>query len=93
MEVKAALAAKFGALFPHLDERQRRLLMGAEALVLGHSGIKAVARAAGASKHTVSRGMRDLDTCEAPPGRTRLPGGGRKRYPRWMSGCCRRYSR
>ncbi|MYS45105.1 hypothetical protein GTW59_28775 [Streptomyces sp. SID89] len=26
----------FGALFPHLDERQRRLLLGAEARVLGH---------------------------------------------------------
>jgi hypothetical protein len=25
------LAAKFGVIFPHLDERQRRLLMGAEA--------------------------------------------------------------
>src|SRR6266851_3455190 len=24
------LAAKFGVIFPHLDERQRRLLMGAE---------------------------------------------------------------
>jgi hypothetical protein len=30
------LAAKFEAIFPHLDERQRRLLMGAEARVLGH---------------------------------------------------------
>jgi hypothetical protein len=28
------LAAKFGAIFPHLDERQRRLLMDAEARVL-----------------------------------------------------------
>jgi hypothetical protein len=30
------LAAKFQALFDHLDERQRRLLMGAEARSLGH---------------------------------------------------------
>ena len=35
------LAAKFEAIFPHLDERQRRLLMGAEARVLGHGGIRA----------------------------------------------------
>ena len=40
------LAAKFEAIFPHLDERQRRLLMGAEARVLGHGGIRVVARAA-----------------------------------------------
>ena len=33
------LGAKFEAIFPHLDERQRRLLMGAEARALGHGGI------------------------------------------------------
>ena len=32
------LAAKFETIFPHLDERQRRLLMGAEARALGHGG-------------------------------------------------------
>jgi len=41
------LAAKFGTIFPHLDERQRRLLMGAEARALEHGGIRLVARAAG----------------------------------------------
>jgi hypothetical protein len=40
------LAAKFEAIFPHLDERQRRLLMGAEARAPGHGGIRVVARAA-----------------------------------------------
>ena len=45
MEVtREMLAAKFGAIFPHLDERQRRLLMGAEARALGHGGIRLVAR-------------------------------------------------
>ena len=33
------LAAKFAAIFPHLDERQRRLLLGAEARALGNGGI------------------------------------------------------
>lgn len=46
-EQRAVLAAKFGAILPHLDERQRRLLIGAEAQSLGHGGIRAVARAAG----------------------------------------------
>ena len=41
------LAAEFAALFPHLDERQRRLAMGARARSLGHGGITVVARAAG----------------------------------------------
>jgi hypothetical protein len=28
-EARSQLAVKFAVLFPHLDERQRRLLMGA----------------------------------------------------------------
>jgi transposase len=73
------LAAKFGALFPHLDERQRRLLLGAEARALGHGGIRLVARAAGVSEVTVSRGVAELDSGGEPLGRARRPGGGRKR--------------
>ena len=52
----ASLAAKFRAVFPHLDERQRRLVMGAEARAIGHGGIALVARAAGVAVVTVSRG-------------------------------------
>ncbi|GGJ67393.1 ISAzo13 family transposase [Streptomyces brasiliensis] len=76
---QASLAAKFGAIFPHLDERQRRLLMGAEARSIGHGGIRLIARAAGVREATVSLGVRELDSGEAPLGRTRRPGGGRKR--------------
>jgi hypothetical protein len=46
-EQRASLAAKFEAILPHLDERQRRLLIGAEARAIGHGGIRLVARAAG----------------------------------------------
>ena len=56
VQSEEALAAKFAALLPHLDERQRRLVMGAEARALGHGGIKTVARAAGISAVTVSHG-------------------------------------
>ena len=73
------LAAKFGSVFPHLDERQRRLLMGAEARALGHGGIRLVARAAGIREATVSLGVSELDSGEEPLGRVRRPGGGRKR--------------
>ena len=54
VQSEEALAAKFAALLPHLDERQRRLVMGAEARAFGHGGIKTVARAAGTSAVTVS---------------------------------------
>src|SRR5512135_1580869 len=73
------LAAKFGVIFPHLDERQRRLLMGAEARALGHGGIRLVARAVGVREATVSLGVDELDSGAEPLGRARAPGGGRKR--------------
>jgi hypothetical protein len=73
------LAAKFAAIFPHLDERQRRLLLGAEARALGHGGIRLVARAAGVREATVSVGVDELDSGAEPLGRVRRPGGGRKR--------------
>ena len=74
-----SLAAKFTVLFPHLDERQRRLLMGAEARALGHGGIRLVARAAGVREATVALGAAELDSGEEPLGRVRRAGGGRKR--------------
>ncbi|MFD5657301.1 ISAzo13 family transposase [Streptomyces hirsutus] len=76
---RSVLAAKFEAILPHLDERQRRLLIGAEAQSLGHGGIRAVARAAGVREATVSFGMQELKPGQAPLGRIRQPGGGRKR--------------
>ena len=80
MEVtREMLAAKFESIFPHLDERQRRLLMGAEARVLGHGGIRLVAGAAGVREATVSLGVDELDSGAEPLGRARRPGGGRKR--------------
>jgi DDE family transposase len=73
------LAAKFGSVLPHLDERQRRLVLGAEARALGHGGIRMVARAAGVRAATVSLGAAELEAGAEPPGRVRRPGGGRKR--------------
>jgi hypothetical protein len=73
------LAAKFEAILPHLDERQRRLLLGCEARALGHGGIRLVARAAGVREATVSLGVSDLEGKALPPGRARRDGGGRKR--------------
>jgi hypothetical protein len=79
VENSEMLAAKFQVILPHLDERQRRLLLGAEARVLGHGGIRAVARAAGVREATVALGVDELDAGAPPLGRTRKPGGGRKR--------------
>jgi hypothetical protein len=87
-ETRQLLAVKFEAIFPHLDERQRRLLMGAEARVLGHGGIRAVATAAGVREATVSAGVDELDVGAQPLGRVRRPGGGRKRAAEADPGLC-----
>ena len=80
MEIdEQVLAAKFDTILPHLDERQRRLLMAAEARSLGYGGIALVARAAGVSRVTVTAGVDELDGGAEPlGGRARRPGGGRK---------------
>lgn len=78
-ETRSQLAGKFAVLLPHLDERQRRLAIGAEARALGHGGIQAVAQAAGVSEATVSKGVADLESGRPPLGRVRRAGGGRKR--------------
>jgi hypothetical protein len=61
------LAAKLRMLLAHLDERQRRLLLGVEARGLGHGGIRRVARAAGVAEGTVSRGVAELDASACRP--------------------------
>ncbi len=75
------LAAKFAVLLPQLDERQRRLLLGAEAIALGRGGIAAVVAASGSSAPTVTRGIAEVKACQdnpEVPTRVRKPGGGRK---------------
>jgi hypothetical protein len=80
MEIdEQVLAAKFAAILPHLDERQRRLVLAAEARSLGHGGISLVARAAGVSRVTITAGVEQLEAGVDPmPGRARGAGGGRK---------------
>src|SRR3954454_17977716 len=75
------LAVRCAVLLPHLNERQRRLMLATEARVLGHGGVRAVARAAGVSETTVRRGVMELEAGEdpLPDGRSRRPGGGRHR--------------
>jgi len=79
-DARDQLALKFEVLLPHLNERQRRLLLAAEARLLGHGGVRAVARAAGVSESTVRKGVFELEEGQDPfpDGRARREGGGRK---------------
>ena len=79
-EAEAAITQRYAHLAGTLDERGRRALAAAEALVLGWGGISAVARATGLSRPAIAQGIRELrgEVPSAPPGRIRRPGGGRK---------------
>src|SRR6202049_3682342 len=73
------LAVKFGELLPHLDERQRRLCLGAEARALGDGGVLAVAVASGVPRQTVQAGADELAAgAQVLEGRARRAGGGRR---------------
>jgi hypothetical protein len=79
-EVRDQLSMRFEVLMPHLNERQRRLLLATEARLLGHGGLRAVARVAGVSESTVRAGVFELEEGQEPfpEGRVRRGGGGRK---------------
>ena len=75
-----SVASRFEVLKPHLNERQRRLWLGAEARELGSGGVGIVARAVGVAGDTVRRGRAELQEPQTLPyPRSRKPGGGRKR--------------
>lgn len=74
-----AIGERFRALAGELNERQRRLWAGAEALSHGRGGVAAVARATGMSSVTVAKGKREVQAGETiGAGRVRAVGGGRK---------------
>lgn len=75
-----SLARRYEAVKPHLTERQRRVWLGAEARELGSAGVRMVADAVRVSPDTVRRGRDELDDPQPlEVGRSRAPGGGRKR--------------
>jgi len=75
---ETAIAARFLAVAPLLDERARRLMAGSEALVIGRGGVAAVSRATGLALTTVTRGIADVRAGERlDRGRVRRPGAGR----------------
>jgi hypothetical protein len=50
----------FSVVMPLLDERQRRVLSGACAQMLGRGGIAAVSRTASMSRNTVITGSKEI---------------------------------
>lgn len=72
------LRRKFGAAWPHLDERTRRIMAATEALSLGYGGVSVVARACDLSRKAIRNGILELQEGTPLVGRIRRPGAGRK---------------
>jgi hypothetical protein len=73
------LTTMLATVMPHLDERQRRVLAGSTARVLGRGGIVAVAEATSMSRSTLQKAVAEIDAGIEPFDRLRAPGAGRPR--------------
>ena len=80
------VARRYELVRPHLDEKARRLVLGAEAVALGRGGTKRVAEATGAHPDTVARGRREVQSAEPQDGRNPPAGGGTPAAGRDRSG-------
>lgn len=72
-------------VLPHLDEKQRRIYLAAEAESLGYGGISEISRISGVSRATITQGIKELKIeQESVSGkeRVRKKGGGRKKNNR-----------
>ena len=79
-ELAGLMGPQLELLLPVLDEKARRLVLGAVARAAGEGGTGAVAKVTGASWQTVADGAAELASgLAAPQGRVRRPGGGRKK--------------
>ena len=75
----AAIKARFDALEPRLNEKERRLFAANEARAAGRGGIAAVSEVTGIARSTIGRGLEDLRSGLVLSGpRVRRRGGGSK---------------
>lgn len=77
--IAATLRKKLSGILPLLNERQRRLLVGAEALSLGYGGIKTLSDITGMTCKTIKRGIEELKNRDKKFKGIRINGGGRKK--------------
>ena len=79
MEItETALAGFLETMLPHLDERQRRLMVGAAAQMLGRGGKTKVAELSGVSRPTVAKGANEIEMGAEVSDRQRSVGAGAK---------------
>jgi len=77
MNSETGLREKLSQIWPHLNERSRRMVAAAEAAQLGRGGVSLVSRASGLSRVTITKGIRELGEDSIPTNRIRREGAGR----------------
>jgi len=78
MRKEQNIEEKLAIVLPHLNEKQRRLLLAAEAKALGWGGVSKVAKASGISRMTIHKALGEIENQAVENERIRKPGGGRK---------------
>ena len=76
---------RYEALDPFLNERMRRLVVGAEAAALGYGGVSIVSRMTGLSREVIAQGAKELQETQPvlpEQGRIRKAGGGARQRSR-----------
>ena len=80
---ETGLLEKYKLLYPHLDERGKRLVAAADANQLGFGGITIVSKACGLSRVALTKGKKELQSdsgqASIAAGRIRKKGAGRKK--------------
>lgn len=67
---------KLEQVWPHLNERSRRIVAAAEAVEIGYGGVSLVSRACGLSRVTITKAISELHEPTLTNDRVRRPGGG-----------------
>jgi transposase len=77
MKSEASLRQMFRNMWPHFDERERRLLAAGEAQRIGYGGVSLISRTCGLSRVTIAKGIKDLQEAPLAHDKVRRPGAGR----------------
>ena len=83
MPTEQQLTSRLKTVLPHLNEKQRRLFLAAEAKALGWGGISKVAQATGVSRVTIYKALEEIQKDSPVSEMVRLPGGGRKKVEQY----------
>ena len=71
LELEATIVAKYSAVAPVLDERNRRWWAAAESSAIGYGGDALVSSATGLARETIRKRCREIARGEQPSGRIR----------------------